>query len=277
MSRTTLDPVFAEAVGEQLATAGDKHSWFARRTRRVGAGIAVASGLAVAALVTGGAIYVAGFPGEESTVSTWPATTLTESGTGPSTMHLGPAPDGATHIRVILTCGSGYELASQGEDKYHIDMSDELGILDGDGEGTFIDCAYAERDHIKVDLSDFGDDGLVTIQAPTGAGWSATAIYVRIIASDWGVNANGDTYGVPNSVGVPDLHAAQATNGKIGYIYDDDLWCAAPNATSIPVYESDGETVIGEFPISNEEFLLLSTEGEPQEDIEHYVEPAFCH
>jgi len=270
MSRTTLDPVFAEAVSDQLATAGDKHSWFARRARKVRAGIAAASGLAVAALVTGGAIYVAGLPGEESTVQTWPETTLSASGIGPSMLYLGPAPDGATHIRATLTCGSedetglpDYDGVTSGDDF----LLDDIGLADGDGEGASIDCTLSERGHLTSDISDFGPDGLVTIQAPVGASWSVTALYVRIIASDWGVNANGDTYGVPNSVGMPDLTAAQATNGKIGYIDNVELMCTAPDQTSIPVYEADGETVIGEFPIS---------EGVTEEDIDTHVKPEFC-
>jgi hypothetical protein len=62
----------------------------------------------------------------------------------------------------------------------------------------------------------------------------------------------------------PDLIAAYATNGRFGYAYAEQLdgyrptspadalrWQAehGDESRSVPVYESDGETVIGEFVI----------------------------
>ena len=104
MNTDTLDPVFANAVSDQLVASGSKQSWLARRSRRVHTVAGVASGLALAVALTGGAIYIAGFPGEEDVVATWPASSL--KGTGTTTLHLGPAPDGATHIRVTVACES---------------------------------------------------------------------------------------------------------------------------------------------------------------------------
>jgi len=71
---------------------------------------------------------------------------------------------------------------------------------------------------------------------------------------------------VRNDNGTPDLVSASATNRRTGYIRDDDqqkLLDACGSVTSddpcvtayidehptIPVYLSDGETVIGEFEI----------------------------
>jgi hypothetical protein len=66
---------------------------------------------------------------------------------------------------------------------------------------------------------------------------------------------------VTNANGTPTLVAVIASNGKTGYAYDRDLhqpdpanpsqalaWQnAAPSEVDLPVYASDGETVIGTF------------------------------
>jgi hypothetical protein len=46
------------------------------------------------------------------------------------------------------------------------------------------------------------------------------------------VNADGHTFGVANSHGIPDLLAVSATNGEQGYVYASRLQCAQPEATS---------------------------------------------
>ncbi|WNM24430.1 hypothetical protein [Demequina capsici] len=78
----------------------------------------------------------------------------------------------------------------------------------------------------------------------------------------------GETYGVDADDAHPDLIAAYATNGKVGYIRRTELEAVqgplptspaeaaarmqdpTPGTGSIPVYESDGVTVIGEFTIT---------------------------
>lgn len=80
-------------------------------------------------------------------------------------------------------------------------------------------------------------------------------------------NAKGETYGsgayAMSPEEEPDLMSAVATNGKSGYIRTSELEAAAPPPAnpeeaaknegplrdSIPVYESDGTTIIGEFRI----------------------------
>ena len=49
---------------------------------------------------------------------------------------------------------------------------------------------------------------------------------------------------------MPDLQAAQATNGKQGYIFTKDIF-AMDHDGYINVYESDGTTVIGKFAFGN--------------------------
>lgn len=99
-------------------------------------------------------------------------------------------------------------------------------------------------------------------KASQGSQWQVETVYVRAEQTPWGVNANGDTYGVTNDDGDPDLVAVQATNGLSGYAYATEIEGPTPTSPaealaqqeanegksrSIPVYESDGETVIGEF------------------------------
>lgn len=99
------------------------------------------------------------------------------------------------------------------------------------------------------------------------------------VSSNYETNENGQTYGTamyastPNEE--PDLILAESPDGTEGYIYSSDLnadlpknpedmlamnekyekiWDDAPAgevvvARYIPLYEADGKTVIGEFPI----------------------------
>jgi hypothetical protein len=88
-------------------------------------------------------------------------------------------------------------------------------------------------------------------------------------ALDWPRNATGQTYGVQgNSSVAPDLIKVLATNGKTGYVYSKQLaaldgpaptspkealdWQKAHEGetVSIPVYLSDGKTVVGEFDMT---------------------------
>lgn len=80
-------------------------------------------------------------------------------------------------------------------------------------------------------------------------------------------NDRGQTFGsdidAPNPAQGPDLVRVYATNGKVGYVYSEQLngpsfsspqaasaWSAGARvASTIPVYESDGVTQIGDFRI----------------------------
>jgi hypothetical protein len=86
---------------------------------------------------------------------------------------------------------------------------------------------------------------------------------------DWPRNAAGQTYGVQgNSSVAPDLIRVEATNGKTGYVDSKQLanldgpaptspkealdWQKAHEGetVSIPVYLSDGKTVVGKFDMT---------------------------
>ncbi len=80
-----------------------------------------------------------------------------------------------------------------------------------------------------------------------------------------GVNARGESYGSDlhstSEADTPDLIAAVATNGANGYLRNSELMAADPAPTSLdepiptptvdwlPVYRSDGVTVIGYFDV----------------------------
>ena len=83
----------------------------------------------------------------------------------------------------------------------------------------------------------------------------------------WATNARGETYGVWNQDGTPDLVAVVIDQGELqGYVKASDLNCASgldavhsptealawdksseDRDISVPVYKSDGTTVIGTF------------------------------
>lgn len=84
--------------------------------------------------------------------------------------------------------------------------------------------------------------------------------------SQYQVNENGETYGVSvmkSQEDEPDLIAAIATNGKEGYVKSADFVdeiavtpeeageIVIPEEYTIPVYKSDGVTVIGKFIVND--------------------------
>jgi hypothetical protein len=92
-------------------------------------------------------------------------------------------------------------------------------------------------------------------------------------APKYRLNAKGLSYGsiasAPSEDAAPDLVLVVASNGKNGYAYETDLakaegsgfttpeealaWQAANagKSQSVPVYQSDGVTVIGDFVVSS--------------------------
>ena len=167
----------------------------------------------------------------------------------------------ATHVRVTITALSTGDI-SFGTDPAGNNPSaswsaaDEIGTTSATTQYDFplddtIDAIYL-RPH------DF--NGIATVQLITQ------------IPTDFGVNEHGQTFGVTGSSrGEPDLIAVVATNGAPGYVLRRDLedadgTAAAEGFTSpgdaaewqesqpdgvilLPVYESNGTTVVGEFAV----------------------------
>jgi hypothetical protein len=166
---------------------------------------------------------------------------------GASVVDLGPPPPGATHAQVDLAC------VTSGRVGY---------IAAPDGSSYSVRCDPGEsmrppavRNGVLIAIP---DDRRLRLSAPDGTRWRLVTRYVASRVAPFAVNENGQTYGVFNGREFPDLTPVVATNGREGYAYSDDLALFPPDppaSTSpaaprtVPVYESDGETVIGEFRI----------------------------
>ncbi|USQ81449.1 hypothetical protein NF556_07315 [Ornithinimicrobium faecis] len=181
--------------------------------------------------------------------------TVTKAGT--TTVELGEKPTGATGVAMVLDCLSAGEFTYPDGASMICDASDarEESVTEED----FVVAPYV------IDLAEGTDT--IEIRAADGARWQVTTAYVSTEVTEWGVNAKGQTYGVQNENGEPDLISAIATNGQTGYASVAEMNAAVgPEPTSpehalkmqeeragqtfsVPVYESDGETVIGEFVI----------------------------
>jgi hypothetical protein len=238
MNTPTLDPILSKAIEDELAALGTAESRLQRHQRRERGVAAAAAGFAVVALITGGAIVIGSFPGETTTSPL--GTVVTGSFEGTAVIDLGEVPTGAGAVILDITCTAGGTI--------------EVATVQENQSATW-DCSNPTRENTThiVDgrLPEAGSTS-ITITADPGTVWSVTAQYASRVATEWKTNANGQTYGVPNDDGTPDLVPAQATNGRIGYIVPGDTLSLGFGVDgTINVYESDGTTVIGQFPIGD--------------------------
>ena len=205
---------------------------------------AAVGGVLGAVIVGGGVAAAAGvlpFQGADVVTPLAPAVTVTGSGT--QTVELGAPPVGATVISISLTC------LTEGR------------FFTADGANMECSAADAGSQTMGWKLPVQPGQQSTVIRAGTGERWRLIAAYSSVTTSMWGVNADDQTYGVANAKGTPDLLAVIATNGRSGYVYSRDLQAPAPTALQtgaptgkpivLPVYTSDGHTMIGEF-ITNE-------------------------
>lgn len=116
--------------------------------------------------------------------------------TGTATIDLGPAPRGANAISLTLT---------------------------GLSVGTFRFPDNSSQSCSPSDLSRANPEGCqggnvvplqagqhtVTITTTANASWRLRATYVHQVITAWKINAHGQTYGVPNKKGLPDLVAVE--------------------------------------------------------------------
>ena len=249
MNTREMDPLFASALRATLVANVERTPRLRRRWRwRLGFGVFTGC-----VLVSGGIAMAAGvfsLPGAPS--DTQLGNTVTVTRTGPATIDLGPVPAGATDVSLTLTCLS-------------------VGTFYFPDGSNFI-CSAADMSSPAIDRKAMEVVPLrpgqrtVSIDTSASASWTLQAVYVHRVITPWGTNANGQTYGVLNENGTPDLVAVIIDQGKVhGYVKESDLNCAsgagvsspaqalAWNAASknrnisIPVYESDGTTVVGVF------------------------------
>ena len=248
MNNTEMNPVFTAALRQMLIETVQSAPRVRRRWRwRLGGGMLV--GLT---LVSGGAAIAAGvFSAPGAPIDTQLGNMVTATRTGTATIDLGPVPATATDLSLSLTCLS-------------------VGTFNFPN-GSNMSCSAADlsttppSDGPASEVVPLGPDvNSVTITTSANATWTLRAMYVNQVTTPWGVNAKGETYGVMNQQGTPDLIAAD--HGHIsGYIKESDVNCASgPKPTSpaqalqwqkehqnqsvsIPLYQSDGTTVIGTF------------------------------
>jgi len=244
MNDQDLDPAFAAAVRAELTAIGTKKSRLKRHQRRTR--LALAGIIAVAAAATtGAAIVVNSLPGTTTVAPIGNMVAVRHTGT--ATIDLGAARNGANTVILDVTCISTTgEISVPSTSGYSQDASGRTQPLNG---WTAWDCAKRPTTvHIKDGYLAPGSTA-ITVTADPGTSWKAIAQYGGSTTSPFPVNAHGQTYGAPNAkYGFPDLQGAQATNGRLGYIYVKEFG-AFEGDGCIDVYESDGTTVIGEFGI----------------------------
>jgi len=242
-----MDETFAAALRdllvEQVQEAGSSSRWSARPRRWI-----AAAGAVLALAVAGGGIaYATGAfttpPGGDAVTKLAPPVTAT--GTGTQTVNLGTPPAGATAIDITFTCLSAGDFTF------------------ADGAAVRCDSADAARRSPPVlyRMSIAPGQDSTRIAATLGSRWRLVATYASVTTTAWGVNASGQTYGVQNQHGLPDLVAVTATNHRSGYVYANKLDPQPPKTIAkalaqnnapprnLTVYESDGKTPIGKFDV----------------------------
>lgn len=244
MNDSELDSGFAAAVRAELVAVGTKTSRLQRHQRRTR--LAVAGIIAIGAVATtGAAIVVNSFPGTTTVAPIGTAVAVTHTGT--ATIDLGPAANGANTVILDVTCISDTgSISVPSTDGFSQDAAGKATPMVG---MSGWDCAKRSTTvHIRDGFLAAGSTS-ITVTADPGTTWKAIAQYGGATTSAWGVNAHGQTYGAPNAQnGFPDLQGAQATNGKLGFIYVKEF-SAFKGIGCINVYKSDGATVIGKFGI----------------------------
>lgn len=247
----TLDTQFAAGMREQLIDTAAGRGPVAARSRRTRLAVGVGSAAVAVALLTAGAVIAANLPGEH--IVTDLGTSSTASFTGTSTVELGAPPEGANSISFSISCSSAGAFSVTFADGSGISW--ECSDTPGPRESTTIDpydqtVPVGHVVNVTDQLLADGEDSFV-VETGASTAWSIEWRFANSVTTDWGVNANGDTYGVPNERGVPTLHAVLASNCEFGYVYFDDFM-SATDGDATPVFESDGETVVGEFWTGND-------------------------
>lgn len=254
MSDTELDPVFAGAVRDELVTIGTKKSRLQRHQRNRRLTIAGILAVAVATATTASALVVNAFPGSTTVTPLGATHSATHTGTGH--LQLGPAPKGATRVILTVRC-----LNSTG--KISVDAVPQ-NKYDSGGFATFYCSVQSMEAATGQKIADTGapigpwhmndaklpphGSTAITITADPGTTWAITGQYATSFTTPWAKNARGQTYGGCNYNGCPDLMGAQATNGKIGFVLSAQEG-SFRGSGYIPVYQSDGTTIIGKFSI----------------------------
>ncbi|MCS5716156.1 hypothetical protein NVV95_16540 [Herbiconiux sp. CPCC 205716] len=242
-----MDPLFAAGFREALTDHVGKRRSPRRRFAWAGVGLLSLIAVSGAGVATASLTAPPGAPVFAS-LSSPVSATFTESGV----LSLGAPPAEATSISFSAVCGS---------------------------EGTFwvanyggISCSANQLGAVKrgvVDLS-LWQQSTLNIELDPGLEVDVTAAFSREVQTEWGTNQAGETYGAQKQNQMADLAAATATNGQRGYVRVSEVDAAMIDPTQatmedvqryldsgegradrfVPVYESDGTTVVGEYLIA---------------------------
>lgn len=253
-----MSPVMSEKFRQALRTELVRRAQLAqapssaRRWRWI-------TGGTLGVLLAGGATFATAdlFNQPGAAVTSTVAEEVTVTGTGTRTIDLGPAPESATGVWVDISCltAGSFELGADGAGLICTDA--DAGTEQGRTFGPF-------------PMSVLRGDAF-TLTADPDAKWELTLAYVEEELTEWATNESGQTYGVENPNGSPDLIAVVATNGREGYVHRAELEEANGTAAArefsspedalrwqeeragktftVAVYEADGTTQIGEFVI----------------------------
>ncbi|MCY1693509.1 hypothetical protein [Curtobacterium sp. SL109] len=220
----------AATIRAELAAIGTSGSRLQRAQRRTRVTASVV-GVAAAALATSAAaLVVTGMPGSTATDALGATTTVTR--TGPALVDIGRAPETAGAVIVDVTCLSD---------------SGMVQVSTGDGTtGAGVSCSGDGPHRLHVVDGQLPSAGTTTfpVSSSPGTRWHAVLQYASSVTSRWSVNAKGQTFGIENQHGHPDLVPGRADDGRLGWV----LWSETAGAEqpgTVDVYESDGETVIG--------------------------------
>lgn len=202
MNSLTMTESFARSFRakliEHVATDAVPHR------RRLFAGIGIALVVALGGTAAAAAAGLLTIPG--ATEYTPVATSVTETHSGTGTLDLGDVPADATGVALSFTC----------ETPGSFSFDDGAGITCA----TAADSAHPATYVLPLTAI---DGGRVSITTTPDATWTLTAGYVIGTISPWGVNQSGETYGITNDDGDPELIAVIATNGAQGYVHRSDL------------------------------------------------------
>ena len=196
----------------------------------VGVGLSVGGGVALAQ-----AVFSQGpLPGSPSEAHLAKPVVATRTGT--ATVNLGPVPRKANAISLTLT---GLSVGT-----FHFPGTASISCAQSDiSQPGPYGCQSSEVVPLQT------GQHTVTITTSASASWKLRAIYVHQVITAWKVNAHGQTYGVPNKNGFPDLVAVDQ-GGHSGYVKSSDFNCFGPSNgdnVAIPIYKSNGTTRVGTF------------------------------
>lgn len=246
MSNLHLDSRFSDAVRAELVAVGTKSSALRRRQRRRRLTAAGVLFLGAVAVTSGAAALVNAFPGSTTVTPVGATHSATHTGTG--LLELGPAPEGSTRVILTVRCLTPHGSISVKSAPQVAGNEYEVATFYCDGGGRVDPEGKVHPWRMKDALMPPSGSTAITITADPGTTWAVTGQYATSSTTPWGRNARGQTFGQCNIKGCPDLIGAQATNGKLGYVLDSQF-SSFQGAGYIPVYESDGVTVVGKFSI----------------------------